>query len=195
MRSILALALLVVLAEPALAHRLKVFAAPAGTELSGRVYFIGAGGAAGIEAVLTDAAGTVVGTAITDDDGRFTLALPYRDDFSVSADAGDGHADSFSVPASRLAETLPQAPGERAATVAQAVPDDVAPPASTPDADLDAAIARQLAPLLEEIDALRADIRLRDLLGGIGYILGVFGLWALWRARHPRRPSARRPPR
>lgn len=40
-----------------------------------------------------------------------------------------------------------------------------------------------LQTLREDIDQLKNKLFLRDILGGIGYILGFFGLWALLKAR------------
>ena len=35
-----------------------------------------------------------------------------------------------------------------------------------------------MAPLAAQIDALESTLRLRDVMGGIGYIVGVFGILA-----------------
>lgn len=50
-------------------------------------------------------------------------------------------------------------------------------------AAIELAVARQLRPLREELAAARATASLRDLLGGIGYIVGVAGIALWWRAR------------
>lgn len=50
-------------------------------------------------------------------------------------------------------------------------------------AALELAVARQLRPLREELAAARATASMRDVLGGIGYILGLAGIALWWRAR------------
>jgi nickel transport protein len=50
-------------------------------------------------------------------------------------------------------------------------------------AAIELAVARQLRPLREELAAARATAGLRDVLGGIGYIIGLAGLALWWRAR------------
>jgi nickel transport protein len=45
------------------------------------------------------------------------------------------------------------------------------------------AVARQVRPLREQLIAHQDRIRLQDLLGGIGYILGLAGLVLWWRSR------------
>lgn len=178
-------------ASPALAHKLKVFATAIGSAMEGRVYFVGGGAGIGVAVELKNSSDEVVATARTSaPDGRFALTLPYRDDFTVSADAKDGHVGSFELGASRLAETLPARPG---ADLAAPEGTEVATVAQTRDApaasavDIEAAMARQLAPLLEEIDALRSAIGFRDIVGGVGFILGGFGLWAFLAARRGRK--------
>jgi nickel transport protein len=140
---------------------------------------------------LRNASGEVLTTArTTPPDGRFALSLPYRDDFVVSADAQDGHVGSFALRASRLAEALPARPGAdlaapRAADVVPVPEADDASAEST--AAIEAAVARQLAPLLDELDALRSAVGFRDMVGGVGFILGGFGLWAFLAARRSRK--------
>lgn len=46
-----------------------------------------------------------------------------------------------------------------------------------------AAVEQQVAALRRDLDRWRARLRLQDILGGIGYILGIFGLWAYVVAR------------
>lgn len=182
--------LLVLTTGPAQAHRLKVFAAAVGDAIEGRVYFVGGGPARGVPVTLSEAAGTVVGTTETDsEEGRFTLPVPYRADFTVTADAGDGHVDRFTLAAARLPVGLPAGPGdgEMVAETPSTAMAGLSAGGEAMDAAVErvvaAAVARQLAPILERLDAMETAVRLRDLLGGIGYVIGVFGLWALWRGR------------
>ena len=50
-------------------------------------------------------------------------------------------------------------------------------------AALELAVARQLRPLREELAVARSRASLRDVLGGIGYIIGLAGLALWWRTR------------
>jgi nickel transport protein len=45
------------------------------------------------------------------------------------------------------------------------------------------AVARQIRPLREELAGAQGQASLRDVLGGVGYILGLAGLLAWWRSR------------
>ncbi|MBN9026889.1 MAG: carboxypeptidase regulatory-like domain-containing protein, partial [Rhizobiales bacterium] len=56
---------------------------------------------------------------------------------------------------------------------------------SVPMADLEIAVARKVAPLAAQIDALQSALRIQDIVGGIGYIVGIFGLVAFLKSRRP----------
>jgi nickel transport protein len=185
--TILALATLALLpgTAPAFAHKLKVFATAIGTSVEGRAYFVGGGAASNVPVTLNDSTGAVAGTARTHaPDGTFSLTLPYLDDFTITADAQDGHVAKFTLAAARLAKTLPVAPH---LIVAESPPTPdlgagTAEPETASSADIDAieqAVARQVAPLADQIDTMQATVGFRDVLGGVGFVLGIFGLWSL----------------
>jgi nickel transport protein len=45
------------------------------------------------------------------------------------------------------------------------------------------AVARQIRPLREALQAHEERVRMRDILGGIGYIVGLAGLALWWSSR------------
>lgn len=145
---------------PALAHKMKVFATADGATISGYVYFGGGGRAMGARVEAT-ADGAPVYAGVTDDEGRFAFPIGARADYRIAVDGGDGHAAEATVPAA----DLPEASSAVAAPVA---------------ADLEAlverAVARQVRPLREQIDAYEEKVRWHDVLGGLGAIVGVAGL-------------------
>lgn len=67
---------------------------------------------------------------------------------------------------------------------ADPVPDLAVDPALA--AAIERAVARQMRPLREEALAAREAVQLRDVLGGLGYILGLAGLGLWWRCRRGR---------
>lgn len=196
---------------PAAAHRLKVFATAVAADIEGSVYFVGGGPAANVPVRIEAPPGTPAATLITNADGRFTLTARVRAEHLLIADAGDGHAARFTIAAAALPATLPAATPPAASDRATDPPTDPPPAplaaaatattagaaaagaeagaAAQPIRDAVAeAVASQLAPLRADFDAYRAEIRLRDILGGIGWILGLAGV-ALWAGRRRHRPS------
>lgn len=152
------LAILAVLlaASPAYAHKLKLFVTQEGAEITGKAYFAGGGAAAELDGQVVDAQGRVVATLRTDAEGRFRFAPTHGDGLRVRFESGDGH----------MAEAV------------LGPPPAAAPPVNAATPDVDAAIARQLTPLREQLDRMESRARLSDIVGGVGLIVGAFGVYA-----------------
>lgn len=178
---------------PAAAHRLKLFVTVEGMRLSGYAFFIGGGRPQGAHVAFRDDAGATLGAAITDADGAFAFTPPAPQDIAVVVDAGDGHAATAHLSADLFS-------GDRApaATASFASPERPAPPpvplltpsgvaaAGAPICDpkaltaaVDAAVARQIRPLLEAEVEAEGRVRFNDVMGGVGMIFGLAGA-ALW---------------
>ncbi|RTL95181.1 cobalamin biosynthesis protein CbiL [Ancylobacter aquaticus] len=175
-RLLLPLLLVLAFIGPAQAHKLKVFATVEGGEVKGYAFFIGGGRAAQTAWVATDAAGAPLAAGTTDGEGRFAFPVPQPPtDATVTVDTREGHVASMTLPASRF--------GGASVAAAPALPTD-GPTPIDPDARLaalvEAAVQRQVAPLLERIEQLDTRLRYADILSGIFLILGLagIGLWA-----------------
>lgn len=163
------LAALMVLAAPAQAHKLKVFATAEGAFIIGSAYFAGGGKAMGAEGSLIAADGTTEARFVTAEDGSFRLQARPDAGHVLVVDAGDGHVARFEM----------RAEGR--------IPAPVSATAPSPGMDeLELAVARQIRPLREQLDAYEERVRLHDLMGGIGTIFGLFGVYA-WAASRRRR--------
>jgi len=170
-------AALSLLTIPAEAHKLKLFATTEGAAIHGTAYFSGGDKAMRIKGQLLAPDGTLAGEFTTDDEGRFVVEAGTRADYTLSVDAGDGHVATLVVPADQLPEGLPPGPIPSAPPVASVVTS-----AAGTDA-VEAAVARQIRPLREQLDAYEDKVRLHDILGGIGTIFGLFGVAAWLSAR------------
>ena len=187
---VLVMALLLAGSDTAFAHKLRVFATVVGNTIEGRVYFVGGGAAIDVPVTLYDGGGATISTTRTQaPEGTFSLTVALRDTYRVAADAQDGHVAEFVVKQTRFAETMPAAATDNRAPVkmvaAPTANSDMPAPADAAQL-VDEAVARQLAPLLDEIDALRETLAIRDMLGTAGIILGIFGFWSLFAARRKR---------
>ena len=192
----LGLTLALAVATPAQAHKLKVFATADAATIDGRVYFVGGTAARGAVISVEAPPGSPVACLAADGDGRFRFEASSRADHVIAADAGDGHIARFTIAAGDLPAGLPApaaAAGQPAAGAAHR--DDrsgnsVLPSApALPDMLADA-VASQVRPLREQLNAYEDQVRFRDIIGGIGYIFGLAGI-ALW-LRAARRPGAGR---
>lgn len=182
---------LICLPTPALAHRVNVFAYVEGDVIHVEARFQRAEPArqSGVE-VRNAATGRIYLNGETDAEGRFTFPIPAqarsdRADLDILLRAGEGHQNHWTLKAS---EYLP--------AVAASTP-----PRSKPDAQTAAKLATEPepsplvcpppdpAPLRQKLlDSQQPG--LREIVAGIGYLVGIAGLLAYARAR--RKPGNHR---
>jgi len=176
--------MLVFAASPAHAHKLKVFAAPVGAQIEGSAYFVGGGPARGARVVVETTGGQPLVTLQADEEGRFAYSATMRADQVIVVDAGDGHSARFTIAAGDLPESVAPPPGMPAPAAGVPASPVAAAQAGVPLEDLvGQAVARQVRPLREQLNAYEDQVRLRDIMGGIGYILGIAGLTMWFRSR------------
>ena len=114
----------------------------------------------------------------------------------IIVNSGDGHAAEARLPLERLtAHAAPEAPPEPAPVVQgeTGAPLLIDPGSALRPADLalierkvEAAVARQIGPLLEAYALAEGRVRFNDVMGGIGMITGLAGI-ALWASSRRRR--------
>jgi nickel transport protein len=172
---------------------LYVFAQREGTTIRGRAYFPGDVPARKSDVIARDASGRELGRTTTDDEGKFALAAREPVDYYLTAETPDGHGGQYVVHAAESPGSLPAkgATKDRIAQVASQttnhinVPDDSA----SKESEL-AGVRDELAKLREQIQELHQQVfesderlRFRDILGGIGFILGLAGVAFYMKAR------------
>jgi len=183
-------------ATPAAAHKLVVFATPAGRTLEGEVYFYGGAAARNVKVTVFGPNDQLLGETTTDEEGKFAFPIRFRCDYKLVADAGEGHAAKYTVAAAELPDDLPlpgglEDPSGKQPGSAEPKPPVEADheaslaasgeePAATPhEGNLEArigALSRQVAGLRTDLNKYKSKLRLQDVLGGLGYIFGIMGV-------------------
>jgi nickel transport protein len=183
----------------AAAHQLKVFATLTGNEVSVRAYFPPNQPAAGAKVLVFAPDESVVERLTTDAEGRCTFTARYQMNYRIDVKTADYHGGRYTLKESELPETLPPYSGSSEPTSsADAVAYDVNQRPSPNDEQqtdrtseleqaVERAVARQIAPLREQIDELESKYRWRDMLGSVAFIVGVSGLAALFALRYRNR--------
>ncbi|NIA21644.1 MAG: carboxypeptidase regulatory-like domain-containing protein [Anaerolineaceae bacterium] len=186
--SLLALAALSAGGKQALAHRVNIYAwSEAGSAIRGEAYFPGGGKAKNATVEVFAPGGRKLGETKTDDAGQFTFQARYRCDHKFVANLGDGHGATYVLKADELPAALPALSGTTtAAEGAEPQPKPVGPQraaAAVPEAPpsevqrlVEQAVSRQVVPLRRQIRTYEEKVRFRDILGGIGYIVGLAGI-------------------
>ena len=164
-------ALLLGAPAPAHSHNARLFATAEGSVITGYAYASSGERLSSVTVHVEDPKGQHLGETRTAVDGAFRFDASRQCDHLLVLDPADGHGAQFRIKAADL--VFPPAPADRASEPAPSV-------GPTHEADLQdavsAAVARQLRPLREQLDRLENRIRFRDVLGGVGYLVGVAGL-------------------
>lgn len=151
------------------AHLLKVFATTTGDQLNGKVYFSG-GTAVADASVSVTKDGQQPITLRTDQQGSFSTQLTSPGHYQISADSGEGHMAHWQV----FHAQAPVASADQATSVKAIM---------TPSIDQQLVrevvrqeLAAQIAPLQQQLLAAEDELRYRDILGALGFIVGLGGL-------------------
>ena len=186
------------------AHRVNVFAWSEGEAVEVEAKFNKSGPAKGAKLTVTDLDnGRDLAAGTTSDAGKWTFRLPAdyrtRQGIRITVNAGEGHVAHWDMAAEDLPSSARGKPAVAAADAAPAAASHVAAssPAEAPAAlpgisreELESAVASavsaQIAPLKRDIAELRnPDPSLRDIVGGLGWIIGLAGAAALGFSRRP----------
>lgn len=161
------------------AHKVVASAWADGAEIEGEIGF--SNGDMAPEGTVVKVFGpddVKVGETATDAEGlfRFAPAGPFAHTFR--ANLGAGHAVEFTLAAEDLPSGMTAVnPG----TVSAVPPAAVSGSGASTDPALAALVAeavrREVKPLRKELTAYKEKNDLQTILGGIGYIFGIFGLW------------------
>ncbi len=149
------------------AHQLYVHALARGRAIEGRAYFHGDLPAADAQVRLYDTAGNLQSHARTDEHGQFRFECHQRTDHQVVVDDGAGHRAITTV---RGEDLSPELAAEFGGTAGTGYGD------ASVAAELQS-LNSQIVQLRRELDAYRQQLRWKDLIGGVGYLVGVLGLW------------------
>ena len=171
-------------ASSARAHKVLVFATAEGKHIEGEVYFQGGGPAANVKVRILDADGQEIDEVTSDAEGRFLFKPRIRCNYKFVADAGLGHTAEYMIQESELPSDLAvDMSGDSSADNASGNTDEdnanlrhtVAHNGKDIAAETEA-LGRQVAALRKDLDKWKAELRFQDVLGGVGYIVGIMGL-------------------
>ena len=181
-RALLPLLAVPLMVTDAQAHRLKLFATLEDSTISGYAFFVGSGRAQDADLRIKDMSGKEIAALRTDGQGAYLWKAPNAQTYHLVANTGDGHVAEATIDAKRFSGVSAEAPD-------QSENDEPAPAGTINAAQMerivDAAVARQMRPLIEAYEAAEGRTRFNDIMGGIGMIIGLAGLslWAQARRR------------
>ena len=167
---------LLCLPVPALAHKVIMSVFPSGTAIEGELGLSNGTMASNTTIVISDSSGATLGQTQTDADGFFIYTPKAAISHTFFANLGAGHVGHVEMTAQDVAQIMgvaPTIPAPVANQSASAAPADMS---NDMRQEMAAMIRDELRPLRREIAASREHANLQSILGGIGYIMGLFGL-------------------
>ena len=159
----------IISSSDAFAHKVKVFALIEADEIYGYVYFSGGGRAKEVLVSLQDSSGKAIKELKTNEKGEFRFSKTGMPPYRISTDIGDGHAAEYV-----LGETINLDKNKDTFSEKQVARDL--------KSVIEKAVANQVTPLRIQLEEYEEKIRIRDILGAIGYIIGLFGLLCFLKA-------------
>lgn len=173
------------------AHKVNMFANVEGNRIVVEGYFADGKKAKGatIQVFAPDDTKLLQGKA--DEEGIFSFDVPQVTDLRISLYAGMGHRAEYTVPAAEL-----QAPA--GASGNSVTEDGAATPTSSPAAAVASvdpaeiraivqqAVGESLTPVMRSISELKEQKSFSDIVGGIGFIVGLLGIFFYLKARKER---------
>lgn len=166
---------------PVLAHKVIAGVFASGDAIEGEIGFSNGTMATDTEVIVIDANGAEMGRVMTDADGFFVYTPTAAVAHTFFADLGAGHVAEVTMPAEDVAEIMgiTSRKANPAGTVALAPVTGGAAAAALSEEErqiIAATVRAEMRPLRREIAAYREHNDLQTILGGIGYIAGLFGL-------------------
>ncbi|MDE4173369.1 cobalt ABC transporter permease [Phaeobacter sp. PT47_59] len=168
---------------PAAAHKVIAGVFASGAIIEGEIGFSDGAMARGAEIIVTGPDGAELGRTVSDADGFFVFRPTRAVSHTFFADLGAGHVAKVTMPAGEVARIMGVIPRKAAPSTADtepAAPTTAAVAVASLTEEEQQAIADllrdEIRPLRREIAAYREQNDVQTILGGIGYILGLFGL-------------------
>jgi nickel transport protein len=179
--------------QPALAHKLNLFAYAEGDMVSVEGYFADGKKAQNSAVKVVDSGGALLVEGVTDDEGMYRFKTPQQGSINIILNAGMGHQGEFLMSATELGNGIaprsvstPIVTGVvTGAETDQAAMDMAAAPATGGDVEavVHRAVNEAIKPLVRELAESRQKASISDLVGAVGYIFGLMGLFAFYKAR------------
>lgn len=164
----------------AFAHKVTIFAWVEGDKIFTESKLGGGKKARKAKILVYDAEGKQLLSGVTDDNGEFSFKIPKVETLKVELDAGVGHKAYWIVPKEELDPSL------IVQAVAKPELEEKSEPFRSDSGCIDETkilniveerLDKKISPLVKKINASQHNSNLlKDILGGIGYILGLVGL-------------------
>ncbi len=185
------LTVIIGISSPAIAHKVTIFAWVEGDTVYTQSKFSGGRKAKQATVEVYDAEGNKLLEGKTDAKGEFSFKLPKKAELKVVLLAGTGHRGEWIIPLEEIegGETMPDRPPQpETPRIEKESSRNELPSISSADIQeaVEKALDKKLKPILSRLAEYRqkeTETKITDIIGGIGYILGLVGIGAYFNYR------------
>lgn len=163
------------------AHKVNVFAYPEGDRIYVQGYFLDGKKVKSSKVTVYGGDDKPLVEGLTNEEGEFTFPILDKQDLRIVLEAGEGHQAEYRLTSVEVVG-MQTGSAQRLSTGPTAVTTDATSPMPT-HAELRRAVAEGVMPLAREIAELKERRSISDILGGIGFIVGILGAFAYLQAR------------
>jgi len=191
--------------NPAYAHKVMVFAWVDGDTVFTQSKFSGGKKVKGGKIAVYNTQEKILIEGKTGDEGKFSFKVPEKTTLKIVLYAGAGHRAEWTVPKEDIEEmsgekpaestlkkpqvkmptnTIPSEPAEKQADEMPQAPQPPGPGADEIEQAVERALDKKLKPIIKMLnESLDRGPTVSEILGGIGYILGLMGVGAYFHYR------------
>lgn len=178
----------------AYAHKVNVFAYVEGDQIYIQGYFSDGKTAKNSEVTLYGSDGRELIKGQTNEEGVITFPIQGKQSLRIVLNAGQGHQASYEIPLEEITGTAvvpasdpPPSSTDQSSPVGEMIAGSSGESAQVSEAMVRKAVAQGVLPLAREISALKERRGFSDIVGGIGFIVGLLGVFAYVKARQIKR--------
>lgn len=171
------------LSPAAQAHKVNLFAYVEGSNAVVEGFFSDGKVAEKAQIQVFSPAGERLVQGVADDEGVFVFEIPEVTDLRISLYAGMGHRAEFTLPADEIRSAMATADEQANASPAVQGGAAIAADSAAIEAMVRQAVSEATLPLVRNLSELNDRRTASDIIGGVGFIVGVIGVFFYLRAR------------
>jgi nickel transport protein len=167
---------------PAYAHKVNMFGYIEGNKVLIEGFFSDGNKPMNCDVIVSDSKGTELVKGKTDKNGKFSFDIPAITDLHVVLNAGMGHRATYNISREELQGSSSDGiPSAHAAQLSSAVAESTSETESSgASSNIDPAtlrieITRANAPVIRAMEELKDSVSFSNIVGGIGFIVGILG--------------------
>jgi len=173
---------------PVFAHKVNIFAYVEGDKVYSESYFNDGKKCVDSKIEVFDNQGDKLLEGLTDEEGMFSFEIPPEDvidgDLKIVLIASMGHRAEYTISADELGDTVGSIKEKLEEPVSVVSPEVSSFDLKEIQSLIEDALDKKLKPIMKEIKKSQEDkISPTEIIGGIGYIIGIFGIIAYFLSR------------